>query len=51
MEEGDHELHKQEFIEAALRLLQTLSIDQKHCLLFNFRLRAASENPEFTFHV
>jgi hypothetical protein len=37
MEEGQHKLNKTEFIEACLRLLQTLTIGEKHIVLFNYK--------------
>lgn len=51
MEQGNHMLTRDEFIESCLRLLKTLSVEERHRLVFGFRQKSVSENREFTFHV
>jgi len=46
MEEGKHVLNKEEFVESALRLVQTLSNNEKHEILKKPKKIA---NNEFTF--
>lgn len=36
MADGNHILKREEFVEASIRLLKTLNVDEKHSVLFEF---------------